>query len=208
MKKKIAVILLALSTIGLSGCTQQLDQVNPLEEQVTTLQKENENLAKQVESLTKQIDELMEQNTKLQEEIQVLDEEQYTLYTRDVDSWEIVELETISLSKDETIKEKLQQIANEISKTCFENLEIKVEEIKTIGNKEIATINLKDNEEELNWMSNYFQGSTGAGVTLTILEESLLQRKSNYPWIDGIELVYNGETLSSTHIELGNILYR
>lgn len=207
MKKIIGTILLVAGMILVPGCTQT-DQIEPLNEQISTLQKENETLTTQIEDLTTQIDTLSKEKQALEEEIKKLSEEEYTIYSRDVDSWEIIEVGKVGIDKDKTLQEKLQNIADELSKTCFEGLEISVEGIKTIGKDEIATINLKDKDENLNWMNKYFQGSAGAGVTKTALEETLLQRNINYPWIDGIEIIYNGEMLSIDHIELGDIIYR
>lgn len=207
MKKKIGIILLAIGIIWLPGCTQT-DEIKPANKQMMSLQKENETLTTQIDNLTSQIDTLTKENEMLKLEIQKLSEEEYTLYSRDVDSWEVIEIGKVAISKDKTLQDKLQIIADELSKNCFDGLDIKVEEIKTIGNDEVALINLKDTSEELNWMDKYFQGSTGAGITTTALEESLLQKTTGYPWVDGIEIVYNGVALSSDHMELGNIIYR
>lgn len=207
MKKIMGTILLAAGMLLIPGCTQE-DQIEPLNEQINTLQIENKTLTTQIEDLTTQIDTLNKEKQALEDEIKNLSQEEYSIYSRDVNSWEIIEVSKVTIDKDESLQEKLQDLADELSKTCFEGLEISVEEIKTIGKDEIAIINLKDNGEEINWMNKYFQGSTGAGVTKTALEETLLQRNISYPWVDGIEIVYNGEMLSIDHIELGDIIYR
>ena len=207
MKKIIGTILLVMGMILLPGCTET-DQIEPLNEQISTLQKENETLTSKIDNLTNQIDTLNKEKQVLEEEIKKLSEEEYTIYSRDVDSWEVVEVSKLAIDKNKTLQEKLQIIADELSKTCFEGLEIQVEGIKTIGKDEIASINLKDKDEKLSWMSKYFQGSAGAGVTRTALEETLLQREISYPWIDGVEILYNGEMLSTDHIEFGDIIYR
>ncbi|MEG0386955.1 hypothetical protein [Niameybacter sp.] len=210
MNKKIGIILLSIGIMALSGCisTQPVQSPQDTDKQIIVLQEEKQQLEAEIDKLNKQVNQLIEENKNLKAEMQKLSEEDYILYTRDVDSWEIIELGNVVIEKDMSLQEKIQQIADEISRLAFEGLKIQVEEIKTIGNKKIALINLKDIGETSEWMNQYFQGSTGAGITMTILEESLLQRNSPYSWIDGIEIVYNGEILSSSHIELGNILYR
>lgn len=207
MKKIIGSILLVVGMVFMPGC-DQTDELAPLNEQINQLQTENTTLNNQIKDLTEQIDTLNEEKERLEDEIKKLAQEEYTIYSRDVNTWEIIEIGRVTLDKDETIKEKLQTLADKLSELCFEGLEISVEEIKTIGKDEIAIINLKDEGNNLSWMSSYFQGSTGGGVTKTALEETFLQRNTSYPWVDGIEIIYNNEAISIDHIELGEVIYR
>lgn len=209
MNKKLGMALLACSILLIPGCAP--NEGNSQEtEQIKVLQEENSELKKTVDTLEQELAKLKEENESLKEIEAEKSKEIYTLYSRDVNSWEIIEVGEVKLDEGTPLQDKVQAVANELSKVCFEGLEIEVEEIKKIGNNDIAIINLKDKgqEQNPNWMVNFFQGSTGAGITATSLEESLLQRKSSYSWIDGIEIHYNGEALMTDHIEFGKIVYR
>lgn len=219
MYKKIGIALLACSLLLVPGCASLEDNKPQPNEEVLALQKENETLKQTITTLEEQLEELKEENEALKEVqtpsedenvAQEVVEESYTLYTRDVNSWEITPLGEVQVDGNLSLQDKVQAVANELSKECFEGLEIEVEEIKQIGENEVAMINLKDEgqNQSPNWMVNFFQGSTGAGITATSLEESLLQRASTYPWVDGIEIQYNGQPLVADHIEFSNVIYR
>ena len=219
MYKKIGIILLACGLLIVPGCASSQDQTTQPSEEVIALQKENETLKQTITTLEEQVEVLKEENEALKEvqtpseEEQVVQEaakENYTIYTRDVNSWEITTLGEVQVDETLSLQEKVQVVADELSKECFDGLAIEVEEIKQIGDHEVAIINLKDDEQnrDASWMVKFFQGSTGAGITATSLEESLLQRESQYPWVDGIEVLYNGQPLISDHIEFSNVIYR
>lgn len=209
MYKKLGIALLVCSMLLIPGCTQN-EVTNQENEVIIALQKENEELKQTIDTLKKEITTIEEENKILKQTVEEASKEAYTIYTRDVNSWEIIALSEVKIDKDQSLQDKIQTVANNLSKECFEGLEIKVEEIKDIGDKQIAIINLIDDSERenANWMMNFFQGSTGAGITATSLEESLLQRDSQYAWVDGIEIFYNGEVLSGNHIEFNGIIYR
>ena len=214
MYKKLGIVLLACSMLLIPGCTPDEVNLQPSEE-VIALKQENETLKQTITTLEEQIEELKEENealkgSKEEDSTEEVAKESYTLYTRDVNSWEITTLGEVQVDEALSLQDKLQTVADKLSKECFEGLEIDVEEIKQIGNSDVAIINLKDKgqNESPNWMVNFFQGSTGAGITATSLEESLLQRESAYPWVDGIEIQYNSEPLVTDHIEFSNIIYR
>lgn len=213
MYKKLGIALLVCSMLLIPGCTQ--NEVNNQESQaMIALQKENEELKQTIDTLEKEITTIKEENENLkqtaEEASKEASKEAYTIYTRDVNSWEIVEISQVKVDKEQPLQDKIQTLADNLSKECFEGLEIKVEEIKEIGDKQIAIINLLDDSKKQNpnWMMNFFQGSTGAGITATSLEETLLQRDSQYTWVDGIEIFYNDEVLSDNHIEFNGIIYR
>lgn len=209
MHKKLGVVLLAVSMLLIPGCTKNQD-LPQSDGTVISLKKENEELKKTISNLEQELQTIKEENEAFKQTIEEASMKEYALYTRDVDTWEITELSKIKVKQDLSLQEKLQAIADALSKECFEGLTIEVKEIKSIGNNEIAIIDLKDEgtDKEPSWMVNFFQGSTGAGITKTAIEESFLQRNTDDKWVDGIEIYYNGKVLSSDHIEFNGIIYR
>ncbi len=130
--------------------------------------------------------------------LEVTEKQEFDLFTGNVDSYEKEKSETIKVEKETTLEEKLQSIADHLSKKEFENLPIVIEKIEEWEGKQIAIINLRDDpsqKEGLNWMSFLNGGSTGGTITRVTLEESFLQREYKEAWIDGIKLVYEGEAI-------------
>lgn len=209
MYKKLGLILLATSMLLMPGCTKN-EGTTLSNQEIVSLQKENEELKQTISKLEEEVLMVKEENETLKNSGTEVNTEEYTLYTRDVNSWEIIESSKIKIDETMDLKEKLQAVADELSKVSFKGLAIEVEEIKSIGNNEIAIINLMDDglDKEPNWNINFFQGSTGAGITKTAIEESFLQRNIASEWIDGIEVHYNNEPLVNDHIEFSEIIYR
>lgn len=212
MKKMVTkwIAVMSLTFLTLTGCASQTnEQVDNVDQQLIQLEEANKALEENVKTLQQQVDTLTTENNSLVLEIESLKKKEYTLYARDVDTWELVEVEKITVDEDATVQEKLQALANGLSKSQFNQLEIAVEAIKKVDGKEIAVINLKDSGEGDNtWITKYFQGSTGAEMTKTALEETFLQKDLKENWIDGISFLYNGKELAIDHITMGEIIYR
>ncbi|MBE6063253.1 MAG: hypothetical protein E7207_06820 [Clostridium butyricum] len=133
----------------------------------------------------------------------------FSVYKVDENSLEPNEIESISINKDASLKDKLIQLAKSVSKANFDGLPIEIKSIDTINGKKIATINLADSNNKT-WVSK-FQGSTGGQVTAGTLIENFLQtnNKSNTEWIDGVKFLYKNETIEYDHVsDLSNIQYR
>lgn len=132
---------------------------------------------------------------------------------------ESVDIEPVMIDRSLPVKDMLQQLADTLSKRQFSGLKIKIVDIKLIEEKQIAIVDLQENEnksldevmkaynenngEYTSWY-RYAQGSTGALCTLKTIEETLLQEYvSGISWIEGIKLLYNGEEEEVFgHIEL------
>ena len=113
-----------------------------------------------------------------------------------------INLVKISIDDSESLKDKLQLAANEISKRYFAGLPIEVKSISTTASGQIAIVNLKENPENNKmWNRDFFQGSTGGSMTCTLLKENLLQRKYEGKWIDGIQFTYEGGEIEYQHVE-------
>lgn len=116
-----------------------------------------------------------------------------------------------SLPKDFSLEEQLNTIAYKLSQYCFEGLPIDLVEIKEIGNKKVAVVNLKelDNSEGKLWTTSYFQGSFGGSVTSTQLIETFLQKEYWGKWINGVEFLYENNKIEFEHTpNLNDINYR
>ncbi|MGL4799373.1 MAG: hypothetical protein ACRCWY_08245 [Cellulosilyticaceae bacterium] len=212
MKAKLVkgLALALLSFTALTGCANQdANQIDTLNEKLVQLETTNKELQTSIQELEKEVDALTTENNSLLLEIESITKVEYTLYTRDVDSWEIIETEKVKVDKNVSIEEKLQTLANALSKTEFDGLEIEVQDIKKINGDEIAMINLKDaGEGDNTWERKYFQGSAGGEITNTAIQETFLQKEMKEDWIDGIKILYNGEEMMSSHMTLGPIIYR
>ncbi len=140
-----------------------------------------------------------------------LRKEIYKMYTLDDNTWEVVQKGELAIDASLSLKEKIQALADNLSKNLFNALPIQVKEITEVNGKKIAIINLKEDTKgtsDMTWIGDYFQGSAGAEMTETSLEETLLQRGNTAEWIDGITILYNDEDLILDHIELGRVIYR
>lgn len=116
-----------------------------------------------------------------------------------------------SIPKDFSLEEQLNSIGNKLSQYCFEGLPIDLVEIKEIGNKKVAVINLKESGKTDGkfWTTSYFQGSSGGSITSTQLIETFLQRDYWGKWINGVEFLYENNKIDFDHTpNLNDINYR
>ena len=133
--------------------------------------------------------------------------EELSLYSIDDNTLEPNESSKIDISKGDSLENKLQKLADNVSKNFFDNLPIKVKSIDTIDGKKIATINLIDGSN--NKWSDKFQGSTGGQITSNTLIENFLQVSYKGEWIDGVKFLYNDGPIEYEHVyELSEIKYR
>ena len=133
----------------------------------------------------------------------------FSIYAIDENSLEPNEVSSISLDSGLSFNDKLNKLADAISKTNFDGLKLEVKSIDTIDGKKVATINLADSGDKT-WIPK-FQGSTGGQVTTNTLIENFLQsnNKSNGEWIDGVKFLYNNESIEYDHVsELSQIHYK
>lgn len=133
----------------------------------------------------------------------------FSIYNVDENSLEPNEIKTISINENDSLKDKVTQLAKNVSETNFNGLPMEVKSIETIDGKKVATINLVDSGNN-SWVQR-FQGSTGGQVTANTLIENFLQtnNKSNTEWIDGVKFLYNNEAIEYDHVsDLSNIQYR
>lgn len=212
MKQRVTkwIAVIGLTVIALTGCTSEsTEQINTLNDKLVQLEEDNKKLETSIIELQQQVDTLTNENNSLLLEIENLTKGEYALYSRDVDTWEIVEVDKVRIDKNESIEKKLQLLANGLSASQFDNLVIEVKEITKVNGENIAVIDLKDEGKGDNtWIARYFQGSTGAEMTRTALEETFLQKDIQENWVDGIRILYNGTEASTDHMSLGTIIYR
>ncbi|HLF36108.1 MAG TPA: hypothetical protein VI583_17825 [Cyclobacteriaceae bacterium] len=117
-----------------------------------------------------------------------------------------------------SLQNKIKILLDSMSSFYFHGLSIEIISIdSSINNQKILIINLKEKPnfripESLGsyqtWY-DYFQGSTGGMNTETILKESILQREYNREWIDGLRILYQGDSIGVwDHINLDGLLLR
>lgn len=112
---------------------------------------------------------------------------------------------------DETLENKLNLLAEQLSTYRFSDLPLEISEIEEMDGSKIAVINILEPEDNPNaWNSFYFGGSTGGLITSETLIRSFLQKDNEVgQWVDGVRFTYNGESnVLFDHVEqLFNALY-
>lgn len=241
MKKSIQVFLLIFTliimTLGCSTADEEIADITAsnqeLELLVEKLTEENNGYQEEIHILKYNVDDLEqlnksaysiinEQNSIIQSLQQHGKEENiiFPIYTANIDTYELEIAYYTSIPKSYSLNDKIDSLAQTISKNNFSNLPIEVVKIEQIDGKQIATINLKElpenqgiNEPEnikgKTWKYQYFQGTTGAAITSIILEETFLQRAYDGEWIDGVQFLYENETSAIGHVDnLFEVKYR
>jgi len=106
----------------------------------------------------------------------------------------------ILVDKTLSIKEKMQLIANNVSRSYF-GLPIEVEKIEERDGKKFAIINLVEyTENEWDEWSTKFQGSLQEMFTMSTLERNFIQTQYSGEWVDGIEIQQNHGYRRAGHI--------
>lgn len=201
MKKKLTLLLILTFISTLISC-------NKLQEET-----QNNNDAPKLPQTSNNSDK-EKTNDKNKEEIT-----SFSIYTVDVNTENLQLKSTLTLNGAPSIEESLKEIAKSTSSLNFNSLPIEFVKIETIDGKAIATIDLKEKEENKgkfaenikgsNWLYGFFQGSTGGMITSTILTQNFLQKEYKGQWIDGVKFTCNGKSIDSQHAEeLSKIIYR
>jgi hypothetical protein len=204
MKAKIQklLIVIGVAMAALVGCDQ--NGTTGLEQEIATLKQQNETLQQENEQLKQKIQELEMKS----EEPTEVGERTFTIYTADNVTLELEVLTDITIVGEATVIETLQVIAKKLSEEVFYELPIEVLKVEQVDGKQIATINLEEDEtSEVKWNVNYFQGSTGATMTRLALVESFLQKEYDGEWIDGVLFLYENEPIVFDHLSLDEIVY-
>lgn len=146
--------------------------------------------------------------------------ELFKLYSKDAEQGAEIYLGEVEIDENESLENKLAQIATVLSEEAFDNLPISITEIKDVDGKKIAVFNLDEignnagdvqfsDYEGISWYNNFFAGSTGGDITQYTLIRNLLQRDYTGEWIDGVEFTYKGSKIEFDHVpDLGEITYR
>lgn len=212
--KKIFYIALILSAVLItSGCSgaskqeqlqlaQEMDEIKKdnqrLADEVERLKEENEDLSEQLAVLKVQIEQLKKENGSAMGQEEVL-----MIYGGNIDSYEKEEVGYIELSDDLSLEDKLDMLADRLSSDVFEGLGIEVSEIAIIHGKQVAIVNLIENEEaaDIGWSTRYFQGSAGGSITSVALSSTFLQKDYKGEWIDGVKFLYNDKEIEFEHVQ-------
>jgi hypothetical protein len=121
------------------------------------------------------------------------------------------------LPPDTTLLDALDSLGQHLSKTYFSkthagdvtDIHFEVLKIKRISTPSkpllTAIVNMVDvNEDALGY---FFQGSTGGQTTFCMLTATFMQPHLEFPLLDGLIILYNGELLEELdHINLSGIL--
>ena len=122
-----------------------------------------------------------------------------------------------ALPADTSLREALTSLGQYLSRTYFSRTDaepesdihfevVRIEEIpiKPVSLK-IAIINMSDKNRYA--MKHFFQGSTGAQTTFSMIVSTFIQPHLEPPLLDGLIILYNGKLLSELdHINLSGIL--
>lgn len=224
------VMILTLTTLVASfavGCNDNKDDKVSNNSNITTTKSENTDNKATVDSKIVDnetvddeiVDNSSSSTTEENNSVEV-ESEEFTIYSKDVNTDAEVVLETISMDSIKTLEEKLDILVKELSKEAFDSLPIELVEITEVDGKKVAVFNLEEQGnnvtetdyskyEGISWFNNHFQGSAGGNITTYTLNKTLLQGDYTGQWIDGVKFLYKGEPIVFEHVEsLGNITYR
>lgn len=215
---KISTIVIGL-VLTLSGCASKLKTENSnLSDELSELKQKNTELTQQVDALKKNEEEL---KNKLNSLTQAPKEEiELTVFSVNDLTLNKEAAAKVTMDKNLPLKDKLSLVAKKLSEKVFGNLPIEVVSIENVGNKKVATINLKESAQNQgvkdnsklkgeNWAASRFQGSTGGAVTAKSLTETFLQKDYKGEWIDGVRFYYENKPIQFQHVEgLSEIIYR
>lgn len=220
MKKMIYMILLLTGIIlTITACSNPIGEQS-INDEVSRITQENLELKQDIQKLQQnyqQLDEEMDEiNPSRKDKIEkqedpVQGEPMLIIYSGDSDTYERVTFSKVPIADSMDLEKKLEILAENLSKMLFEGLGIEVAKLEDEDGQLIATVNLRENEnqEGASWKSEYFQGSAGGAITSITLEETFLQREYDGEWVDGIRFVYEDPTLEFDHMEgLGQTVYR
>ncbi|MCY6369325.1 hypothetical protein [Clostridium ganghwense] len=221
MNKKVISICCAvcIGSILFSGCCNSLqDEKNKLTKEITLLKEKNSELNNKFNKLEAESKIL---NARLKEQVSIISAMNnknsknkftvFTVYTANVDTCAKEIGFYINISEDVPLIDKLNIIADKLSKSYFGGLPIEALKIEEKQGKKIAIINLKEFAENQGitdssklkgktWRTQSFQGSTGGSITSTTLIETFLQREYEGEWIDGVKFLYNHEDVDFMHV--------
>lgn len=205
-KSMLYFVLIATLILVVTGCSSQeslKEENNQVDNEIAIIKEESSKVY--VEN-TKSKENIVNNNKVDSKDVKNANTEKITrnitLHYVDDNTLKPINLVKISIDDSESLKDKLQLAANEISKRYFAGLPIEVKSISTTASGQIAIVNLKENpENNKTWNRDFFQGSTGGSMTCTLLKENLLQRKYEGKWIDGIQFTYEGGEIEYQHVE-------
>lgn len=113
----------------------------------------------------------------------------------------------ITIDKDKTLEHNVKKVIDGTMRNFFKGKKYEVS-FKQLNGKSIVVLNLIDEKESKSWY-NTFQGSTGGYVNSNMIIENTLQRDYKGKWIDGLQVLYNGNKAEFQHApDLENILYK
>lgn len=237
-KQSILIVLTCiLSCVLFTGCfssnkaatSSQVVTNDNINYEITSLKKKNALLEKKIDTLTQQTQNL---DKTLAEQVSIVTlllnqqaeskeiDNIFPVFSANVDSYEKEINYYVNIPKDLTLKEKLQVLADKLSKVQFGDLPITVLKIENIDGKKVATINLREAEVNRNkkdyadfngagWANHYFQGSTGGICTSVTLIETFLQKEYKGEWIDGVKFLYENKDCDFEHVaDLANTNFR
>lgn len=233
MKKHVLRIIcvLTLCTMVFAGCSKPTskDGNNQLNQEITALKEKNTKLENEKKALEEQLG--MCQG-RLNKQLDILEQlaksgkksgfDIIPIYTANIDTYKReVDVYTL-LPRDKTLEEKLDYVADTLSKQHFSGLPIEIVKIEDVDGKSVAIVNLEELPENQgitdtskykgeSWAIGHFQGSSGGTTTSTTLIETFLQKEYKGEWVDGVKFLYNDKEIGFDHVEEmngGNISYR
>jgi cell division protein FtsB len=230
MRKKLIKLCATIFSVIIitSGCSNSLKDenikltkdVSSMKEKNSGLEKSFEELKEETKKLNSDLEELKSKNLLISEKVSKSKNSVYPIYSANVDTYAKEVIFGTYIPENLSLKNKLDAIAKTLSEVYFDKLPIEVSEITEANGKNIAVINLKENEENQkimdtsqfkgkSWATSYFQGSTGGTMTSICLIETFLQKDYEGQWIDGVKFLYNNKVCDFQHVpQLGEVSYR
>lgn len=225
LRKIIISIVLSCAILGTVGCTQGTTNgkensnivVGNLNKEDSSNSTENDDIENGNLEQVGSVDDNIEEETEKESDIKSIE---MLLYSKDANTEEEVTIGKVDINEDLSLEEKLKALASNLSEKAFNNLPINLVKVNDVNGKKIALFNLDEIGENakditfdkytgVNWVNNYFAGSTGGSITEYTLIKTLLQSNYSGEWIDGLEFTYKNSKIEFDHIpELMEIVYR
>lgn len=233
MKKYIlrVICILTACTMIFTGCSKltSKNDNNKLNQELTTLKEKAASLENEKKALEEQLKICQE---RLNNQLDILEQiskdgkknsfDIIPIYTANIDTYKREVGVYTSLPKGKALEEKMDYIAETLSRQYFYGLPIEIVKIEAVDGRSVVVVSLEETPENQgitditkfkgrSWAGTYFQGSAGGTITSTTLIETFLQKEYKGEWIDGVKFLYNGKEIGFEHVEeinSGKINYR
>lgn len=210
MRGRFAIITLIATclTVFTSCGNDQKSQIEEIQKKLSESNTRIEQLEQKLNEKQREIDQLKDLQKEGEIKIKGNEVSDVRLVYISPDNYERILTENIiTIDKDKTLEQNVKRVIDATMRNFFKDKKYEVA-FKQVNGKSIVTLNLIDENGSRGWY-NTFQGSTGGYINSNMIIENTLQRDYKGKWVDGLEVLYNGNKAEFQHAQdLENILYK